>query len=70
ATPKALMDGTVYQAQKESYRYSEFHESGVNDIWRRFIFDLRERVQKGESVTKELNENFLTMVNMILSMNK
>lgn len=70
ATPKALMDGTVYQAQKDSYRYSEFHESGVNDIWRRFIFDLRERVQKGETVTKELNENFLTMVNMILSMNK
>lgn len=69
ATPKALMNGTVYKTQKESFRYSEFYEAGINDEWRSFIYDMRKKVEKGEDVTKELNDNFLYMVNKILSMN-
>ncbi len=70
ATPRALMDGTVYQTQKEAFRYSAFHEEGVNDAWRRFIHEVRPKVEKGEDVTKALNDNFLQMVNLVLSMNK
>ena len=70
ATPKALMNGTVYETQKESFRYSEYYEAGINDEWRRFIYTVRQRVQKGEDVTKELDDNFLQMVNRILLMNR
>jgi len=70
ATPKALMDGTVYQTQREAYRYSPFHEEGVNDAWRKFLHDIRPKVIKGEDVTTALNDNFVQMVNLVLSMNK
>lgn len=70
ATPRALADGTVYRTQKDGYRYSEFYEAGINDEWRAFIHDIKEKVAKGEDVTQALNENFLKMVNLVLSMNK
>ncbi len=70
ATPRSLVDGTVYSVQKESLRYSEFYEAGVNDEWRFFIHGIRDKVAKGEDVTQTLNEHFLKMVNMIISMNK
>jgi hypothetical protein len=70
ATPKALMDGTVYRTQKEAFRYSEFYEAGVNDEWRRFIYAVRPKVEKGEDATKDFNDYFLRMVNLVLSMNK
>jgi len=70
ATPKALADGTVYSVQKGSFRYSEFYEAGINDLWRAFAYDIRERVKKGEDVTKDLNEFFVKMVNDVLAMNK
>lgn len=70
ATPKALMDGTVYRTQKEAYRYNEFYEAGVNDEWRRFIYSVRQKVEKGEDATKDFNEYFLRMVNLVLTMNK
>ena len=69
ATPKALVDGTVYETQRGSFKYSEFYEAGVNDEWRKFIYTMREKVKKGEDVTKEMNDNFLQMVNLVLSMN-
>ncbi|MPL93883.1 hypothetical protein SDC9_40031 [bioreactor metagenome] len=70
ATPKALADGTVYSVQKDSYRYSEFYEAGINDLWRAFAYDIRERVKKGEDVTKDLNGFFGQMVDQVLTMNK
>lgn len=70
ATPKALVDGTIYTTQKASYKYSEFYEEGINDVWRNFIYDVRAQVKKGESVTQQLNDNFLQMVNLVLDMNK
>ena len=60
----------MYSVQKESLRYSEFYEAGVNDEWRFFIHGIRDKVAKGEDVTQTLNEHFLKMVNMIISMNK
>ncbi|NLA90515.1 MAG: hypothetical protein GX843_02590, partial [Synergistaceae bacterium] len=56
--------------QKDSYRYSEFYEMGVNDLWREFAYDIRERVEKGEDVTKYLNKFFADMVDLVLKMNK
>ena len=70
ATPKALMDGTVYQTQKQAFRYSAFHEEGINDAWRTFIHEIRPKVEAGGDVTEALNGNFLQMVNLVLSMNK
>ncbi|NLK19038.1 MAG: hypothetical protein GX310_04545 [Synergistaceae bacterium] len=69
-TPRALADGTVYTVQKNSYRYSEFYEAGVNDLWREFAYDIRERVVKGEDVTKDLNKFFSDMTDLVLKMNK
>ena len=70
ATPVALMDGTVFETQRESYRYSEYYETILTDEWRRFISGIRGKVEAGEDVTEELNDNFLYMVNKVLSMNK
>lgn len=70
ATPKALADGSVYSAQKDSFRYSEFYEAGINDLWRAFAYDIRERVKKGEDVSKDLNGFFDQMVDQVLKMNK
>jgi hypothetical protein len=69
-TPRALMDGTVYDTQLKSYNYSEFYEAGINDIWRKNIFDFRKKLENGEDVTKELDAFSLEMVNLILSMNR
>lgn len=69
-TPKALADGSVYTVQRDSFRYSEFYEAGINDQWREFIYEIRERVKKGEDVTKDLNGFFVNMVDTVLKMNK
>lgn len=69
-TPKTMIDGTVYETQRTAFKYSEFYEAGINDEWRKFIYSVREKLQKGENVTKDLNENFLQMVNLVLSMNR
>jgi predicted nucleic-acid-binding Zn-ribbon protein len=39
------MDGTVYDTQLKSYNYSEFYEAGINDIWRKNIFDFSVKCQ-------------------------
>jgi hypothetical protein len=43
---------------------------GINDLWRAFAYDIRERVKKGEDVTKDLNGFFVQMVDQVLTMNK
>lgn len=68
-TPKALMDGTVYETQRKSFAYSEFYEAGVNDMWRKFIHEMRQKVKEGKDVTGDLNANFSEMVDWVLSMN-
>ena len=69
ATPRALMDGTVYEKQRTSFEYSEFHEAGINDMWRKFIYGVRADLKEGKDVQEELNENFQKMVDFILAMN-
>ena len=69
-TPRALLDGTVYVSQKESYRYSDYHQSGINDKWKEFLYATRNQLADGNDVTESIKKNFLEMVELVLSMNK
>lgn len=69
-TPRALLDGTVYTLQKESYRYSDYHQSGINDKWKEFLYQARNQLEKGQDVTDSINKNFMEMVELVVSMNK
>jgi len=69
-TPKAMLDGTVYKLQKGSYRYSDYHQSGINDKWKEFIYTTRNQLAEGKDVTESINKNFLEMVELVMSMNK
>jgi len=70
-TPIPLLDGTVYWLQKESFRYSEYHQTGINNKWwlRHFI-PVREQLLEGKDVTESINKNFIEMVELVISMNK
>lgn len=68
-TPRALLDGTVYTQQKGSYRYSEYQQSGINDIWKAHLDAVRKQLAEDKNVVKSINDNFLYMVKKVLSMN-
>jgi len=70
ATPIPLMDGTVYEKQKSSFKYSEFYEAGINDMWRKFIYETRTKLEEGKDVSKDLNENFQKIVDFVLAINQ
>lgn len=69
ATPKVLLNGSVYEAQRTGFRYNEFYEAGLVDEWREFIYNTRNSLEKGEDVKQKINDNFIYMVNKVIAMN-